>query len=381
MDAKRPTVMVSGCFDGLHSGHVAFLQSAAAFGDLHVSLGSDATVMGLKGRPPRFPASERLYLVQALACVSRAFIASGTGMLDFAAELEQLRPSLFVVNQDGDTPAKQELCRRIGVEYRVLERRPAPGQTPRSSTALHRENRLPFRIDLAGGWLDQPFVSSLWPGPVLTVSIEPTHEFNDRSGMATSTRHTAQDLWGGQLPAGAPEALAKMLFACENPPGTVDVAGSQDAIGMVFPGFNRSNYNGHYWPQVIDSVTDEATLQFLEQHLALVPLEPRHSAYHPLRNCRISREGARALADAAQDCWSAALAHDLRGFGSAVRRSFEAQIEMFPSMLVPEAADAIARVQGIAAGWKLSGAGGGGYLVAVVSGPLAGAVSVRIRRP
>src|SRR5688572_30488854 len=52
-NAKMPKrVFVSGCFDMLHSGHVAFLQTAASYGDLYVALGSDATVYGLKGRLP-----------------------------------------------------------------------------------------------------------------------------------------------------------------------------------------------------------------------------------------------------------------------------------------------------------------------------------------
>ena len=83
----------------------------------------------------------------------------------------------------------------------------------RSTTALRTECRIPFRIDLAGGWLDQPFVSKHFPGPVLTISIEPTLEFNDRSGMASSTRRKAIELWKTDIPPGDPEMLAKMLFS------------------------------------------------------------------------------------------------------------------------------------------------------------------------
>ena len=43
-------VFVSGCFDMLHSGHIAFFEEAASFGDLYVALGSDKTVYDLKGR-------------------------------------------------------------------------------------------------------------------------------------------------------------------------------------------------------------------------------------------------------------------------------------------------------------------------------------------
>ena len=96
-----------------------------------------------------------------------------------------------------------------------------------------------------------------YPGPVLTISLEPTIEFNERSGMATSTRRKAIDLWGPRLPAGDPEKLAKILFCYDNPPGTREISGSQDTIGIVFPGLNNAYYTGEYWPAQIDSVQDE----------------------------------------------------------------------------------------------------------------------------
>ena len=46
-------------FDLLHSGHVAFLQEASRLGDLHVCIGSDETVLGLKGRRPVNTQTER----------------------------------------------------------------------------------------------------------------------------------------------------------------------------------------------------------------------------------------------------------------------------------------------------------------------------------
>ncbi|MHB9141732.1 MAG: adenylyltransferase/cytidyltransferase family protein, partial [Paludibacter sp.] len=36
-------VFVSGCYDMLHSGHVAFFEEAAQHGDLYVGIGSDNT--------------------------------------------------------------------------------------------------------------------------------------------------------------------------------------------------------------------------------------------------------------------------------------------------------------------------------------------------
>ena len=77
-----------GCFDMLHSGHVVFLQSAPEYGDLCVALGSDKTVYELKGRAPVNSEEERLYVVQSVGCVKSAFVARGSGILDFTQELE-----------------------------------------------------------------------------------------------------------------------------------------------------------------------------------------------------------------------------------------------------------------------------------------------------
>ena len=44
MDAPRKKVFVSGCYDLLHSGHVAFFAEAAKLGDLYVGIGSDRTI-------------------------------------------------------------------------------------------------------------------------------------------------------------------------------------------------------------------------------------------------------------------------------------------------------------------------------------------------
>ena len=246
----------------------------------------------------------------------------------------------------------------------VLAREPRPDLPARSTTNLHQIDTLPYRIDLAGGWLDQPFVSSLHPGPVLTASIEPIMAFDKRSGMATSTRNRARELWGPRLPFGDPESLARILFACENPPGTKDVAGSQDAIGIVTPGLAASYYQGDYWPMRIDRISTEDTLRFVEDSLYLLPLGPRDPEYDPLLAKQLTVANATALAEAAEACWRAILIHDRRAFGKAVRRSFDAQLRLFPSMNTSTVRDAIAQHEGTL-GWKLAGAGGGGYLIVV----------------
>lgn len=374
-------VFVSGCFDMLHSGHVEFLRRAALFGDeLYVALGSDQTVYDLKGRLPVNSEHERRFMLQALDCVHQAFVSTGSGHLDFEAEMRELKPDVFVVNEDGNTPAKRQLCCEAGVEYVVLDRVPHQNLPARSTTDLRRIDQMPYRIDLAGGWLDQPFVSQHYPGAVITLSIEPTVDFNERSGMATSTRHTAIDLWGSRLPPGDPAKIAKILFCCDNPPGTQEVSGAQDAIGLVFAGLARADFCGGYWPEQIEQVKDESTLRFVESSLYLLPLGPRVAEYAVLSETYITRERARDLAEAADGCWQAIRTHDVQAFGQAVRASFEAQIAMFPHMVTPGMRELIAEHVDQAIGWKTSGAGGGGYLILVADRPIQHALRPIARR-
>ncbi|MBK8024808.1 MAG: adenylyltransferase/cytidyltransferase family protein [Chloroflexi bacterium] len=373
-------VFVSGSFDLLHSGHVAFLQDASRYGDLYVAVGSDATIFDLKGRVPINNERERLYMMQSVGCVKEAFISSGSGYMDFEPEFRQLRPDVFVVNEDGASPEKAALCAELNVEYIVLKREPQAGLPARSSTALRRISLMPYRIDLAGGWLDQPFVSRLYPGTVITISIQPTLDFNERSGMASSTRNAAIEIWDSRLPVGPYEKLARILFCYDNPPGKQTISGSQDSIGIVYPGLARAHYSGDYWPRHIEHVLDEKMLQFVEQHLWLIPLGPRHDGYNPLAERLITAEGARALADAADHTWAALLRGDLPAFGAGIRDSFQAQIAMFPYMVNDTILALIDQYRDQALGWKLSGAGGGGYLILVSDRPIEGGLRVQARR-
>jgi cytidyltransferase-like protein len=377
---RKKKVFVSGCFDLLHSGHVRFLQDAAQWGDVYVGIGADRTVMGIKGRPPVNPQAERQYLLKSLKYVKDCWVNSGSGLMDFVAELKRLSPDVFVVNEEGNTPAKAELCRQLGIRYVVLKREPQKGLPARSTTALREECHIPFRLDLAGGWLDQPFVSRHAAGPVLTISLEPTVEFHERSGMASSTRRKAVQLWHTHLPEGDPDRTAKTLFAFDNPPGTTQFSGSQDAIGIVYPGLNRLDYRGKFWPEKITTVLDAATLRWLESILYLAPLGPRRGNYDVSKGRRITPARVRALAVGANACWEAILRRDGAAFGRQMRVSFEAQVGLFPAMSNREVQRMIKEYAGRAHGWKLSGAGGGGYLVLVADRELPGLLRLKIRR-
>ena len=373
-------VFVSGSYDMLHSGHVAFFEEAASYGDLYVGVGSDKTIAELKARKTINPDAERLYMVRALKVVRDAWINSGSGMLDFEGELRQLMPDIFFVNADGHTPAKEQLCKELGIEYIVSQRIPHGSLPMRSTTALRQVCRIPYRIDLAGGWLDQPYVSKFYPGTVITICVEPDYEFNDRSGMSTSSRNKAIELWQTDIPEGDSEKLAKTLFCFENPPGTKYVSGSQDSLGITMPGLNRYFYDNDYWPSKIESRLDDDLLKWIEQRIWMIPLYPRKSDFDVRADTRIDERGAKALSLAAEELWNSLMKKDARTVGEAFTRSFEAQISMFPNMVNAEILEQIEHYKQAALGWKISGAGGGGYLILFSETPIDKAIQIRIRR-
>lgn len=374
----KKKVFVSGCYDMLHSGHVAFFEEAASYGDLYVGLGSDETIWGLKGRRTINNNAERLYMVKALRCVKDAWINSGSGIMDFEKEVRELKPDIFFVNTDGYTPAKEAFCKELGIELVVSKRIPGAGLPARSTTSLRKECRIPYRVELCGGWLDQPSVNTLCPGSVIVMSIEPSMEFNDKCGMATSSRKKAIELWQTQIPVGNREELARLLFCVENPPGTVAISGSQDQLGMLLPGLNKLNYDNGYWPVSIDSVTDPEILRYVEKNLYLISLPQRQKDYNVLADTNINAVSAKKLAVATDACWNAMTTGDTKSWGEATSACFEAQLEMFPNMLTQEVANAVDYYRGQGAyGWKLTGCGGGGYLVLISDKEIPNAIKVK----
>ncbi len=135
--AGRKKVLVTGCYDWLHSGHVRFFEEVSEYGDVYAVVGHDANIALLKGAGhPQFPQEVRRYLVGSIRHVHQALISTGQGWLDAQPEIERLRPDVYAVNEDGDKPEKEAYCRAHGIEYLVLKRLPKPGLPRRQSTAL-----------------------------------------------------------------------------------------------------------------------------------------------------------------------------------------------------------------------------------------------------
>ena len=397
-------VFVSGCYDLLHSGHVEFFKQASQFGDLYVGIGSDATYQEYKHRKPMFPQEERLFMVQSVRYVKEAYINQGSGVIDYIPTLDLVKPDVFVVNAEGGSDEKRQLCAERGIEYIELERTPAEGLIARSSSSLKAElskeakegnesdlstypsGPIPTRLDLAGTWIDQPYVSMYHPGWAITISLEPTFEVRDRCGLSTSTRKMIQRIWPVKLPKMDPETLARLVFCFENHPEREDghISGAQDSIGICVPGLCRHYYDNNFWPKKVEYTNDEMILRFLEQHLVMIPMQPRKPGCSVVEGKDITTDKVKALADAADACWNAIIAKDLAAFAAAYKASFNAQIAMFPGMVTPTINDPSEplktildhSIQPIIDKWhatkgvlalKMPGAGGGGYLALVVT--------------
>jgi cytidyltransferase-like protein len=133
----RPKVLVTGCYDWFHTGHVRFFEEVSELGDLYVVVGHDANIEKLKGEGhPMFKEDERRYIASSIRYVTQALISTGDGWLDAEPEIQCIKPDMYAVNEDGDKPVKQEYCQANGIKYVVLKRLPKPGLTRRESTHL-----------------------------------------------------------------------------------------------------------------------------------------------------------------------------------------------------------------------------------------------------
>jgi galactokinase/mevalonate kinase-like predicted kinase len=187
-------------------------------------------------------------------------------------------------------------------------------------------------------------------------------------------------IWGKNLPNRDKESTAQLLFGADNPPGKKHISGSQDAIGIVFPGANRLNYQGNYWPESIETNQDEELMDWLERHLFLIPIGPRDDDFEVLDEMHLKAELAKDLANSASIAWDCLVKKDLHGLGKAMTHSFEAQCALFPLMTNAKAEEVLKPYHSKILGYKISGAGGGGYWVVVSEVKMDSFIPIKIRR-
>ena len=249
--------------------------------------------------------------------------------------------------------------------------------------------KIPYRMQLAGGWIDQPFVSKHNPSPpgsMVVVALEPTCRFMDRCGMGTSTREVAMRLWGGILPDRNPEELVRELYAAENA-GKDEPSGSQDMAGIIYPGINRLDYDfayeGGYFPVHVESNNDPDVAHWLESVIHMVPIAQRPPGYNPLGEKNLDPEWIRRLGQSGKDCFDAIVTRDAERLGASMNecmRCWEAILPhtvRHPTITVDLMA-ILGYYQSRYAGAMYSGSGGG-YIYVVSEEEVPGSFRVKVR--
>ncbi|MDF1513704.1 MAG: hypothetical protein P1S60_07845 [Anaerolineae bacterium] len=248
---------------------------------------------------------------------------------------------------------------------------------------------LPYRMAFAGGWIDQPFMSRLNPAPpgsMVVVALEPICRLMNRCGMGTSTRRVAAQLWGNRMPEGDPAVLVEALYAEENQ-GKAEPSGSQDMIGLLYPGVNRLDYTYEHtsgiFPVHIETNTDPEVAAWLESVISMVPVAPRPDGYNPLGIKNLDPAWVKRLGQSGKDCFSAICTMDARALGASMNESMLCWEALLPHTvrhptLTVDLMTMWDYYRSVYDGAMYSGCGGG-YLYVVSKEPVPGGFRVKVR--
>ena len=248
---------------------------------------------------------------------------------------------------------------------------------------------IPYRLQLAGGWIDQPFVSQhnpKPPGSMVVVQIQPDFRPMNRSGIAGGTRAIAMKIWKGRLPNRPQEELARQLYDVENK-GKAEPSGSQDMIGLVYPGVNRLDYDfknrGGVFPSHIESCHHPKVARWLGQVLHLIAVEPRPDGYSPLGVQNLNPKWIARLGMSGRDCYDAILKMNAKALGESLNLNMKCWETLLPQvvrhpLLRQDLMPLLKAYQRQYPGAMYSGCGGG-YLIVVSDQSVPGAFKVKIR--
>ncbi len=259
----------------------------------------------------------------------------------------------------------------------------------KSHTITSVIGQIPNRIALAGGWIDQPFVSRhnpKRPGSMVVVQIEPTFRPMDRAGIASGTRAVAMKLWKGKLPKRPPAELVRELYEAENKDKAAP-SGSQDMVGLIYPGINRLDYdftvNGGVFPAHIESLNNARVASWLERVLHILPIEPRPAGYSPLGKRNLDPKWIARLGQTGRDCFDAIRRMDATALGASLNDCMVCWEKILPHTvshptLRVDLKAILHAYQRSYPGAMFSGCGGG-YLFVSSEKPVPGSFKVNVR--
>ena len=271
---------------------------------------------------------------------------------------------------------------------------PAPladsrGSASESGDIAFIASAIPHRMALAGGWIDQSFISRRNPDPpgsMVVVALEPVFWFMDRCGMASSTRRIATSLWNGVLPDRPRAELVRELYWAENA-GKAEPSGSQDMVGLLYPGVSRLDYDaafeGGRFPAHVESNCDPEIARWVEEVFHLVPINQRPAGYSPLDIRNLDPGWIAQLGRTGKDCFDAILNTDIRRLGAAMNHCMRCWEVLLPHtvrhpLIHIDLQGILSWFQSRYPGAMYSGCGGG-YMIVVSEEPVPGSLRIRVR--
>ena len=384
----KKIVFATGCYDILQSGHAVFFNQCKSCGDLLVvGVGKDETLRQLKGpgRPVN-PENNRLYLVAAMQDVDYAVLNDdeiGEGKIDFKQVLTDLRPDIFILNDDDSSiEPKKKLCDQLGITIEFVRREVPEELIPTStSNIINKINyslKAPLRIDFSGGWTDVPYIMDGQKGYVSNVAIRPLVEYKGGkfnfsgyprgSGLSTSTAAKLLEMLNSKTYNAEPKSLTNIgedLFNLENQELQWFI-GRQDQYSIVFGGFNCFEFGTDYAKPLELNISKDTLEKFRSKLLLLHTSESRNAqvAVEEVYKNHKTANGQKAISELAACGYEFAKALERVEFdhcAQIIERNWNAQKLLAPSSSTSKLDEmySYAKANG-ALGGKLCGAGGGG---------------------
>jgi hypothetical protein len=187
--------------------------------------------------------------------------------------------------------------------------------------------KMPYKLALAGGWIDQPFISKHNPSPpgsMVVVNVEPQFWFMERAGISTGTRNIALELWKNGLPRRNLDELVRELYMTENT-GKAEPSGSQDMIGLIYPGISRIDYDFKHregvFPVQVETNNDPQVISWLENVISILSIAPRPDGYNPLEIKNLEPDWIARLGNSGKMCYDAIIAKDIKALGESMNEN------------------------------------------------------------
>jgi rfaE bifunctional protein nucleotidyltransferase chain/domain len=120
--APNRTVLVGGCFDLIHYGHIVFLTKAKSYGSrLVVALESDENVRKLKGaNRPIHSQIQRKHMLEALSCVDKVIeLPPLHADTEYFAFVKKIMPQVIAVTE-GDPIEDKKRKQAVAVGARLV---------------------------------------------------------------------------------------------------------------------------------------------------------------------------------------------------------------------------------------------------------------------